>query len=1153
MSWKKFSSNNSRKGVAENNSKQKSSIYASKVFTDNIIINNQADVGNIKIPNFNYTRDTYTSDSITILEFMHGTDISVHQIGVQNNTSGVVEIIKPIKAYVGLFNKLQGNDASFEKLNVNTTYVKNISSIYDGSQIEITSDVTFNDIVDFNDISMNHFNLNVDNEVIIAADISISNQDKSLKAKDVSINSLGSRSETNIIRFDKDISLNGSIFSIGVSGDELIISDISVNVIQAKDISVNITNDISVNGNINVDKINIDFIVSDVSIQNDLSINADLCCNHMKIDGNIGKFDNNSFLEFTDTVSFENTLVKSDISVATITFNTGSNKVPTNKIIPDNPSNIITYGLNSYRDNSCIVIDGDVSINGKLDAEWDKTGMNIIPTLTSNLDLIKNIDDYEIGQFVILKIDDYKEDVFIKSGDKSWHKLILGNAAPYYTKFVLNDDNNKNDRIFLDETGNTQDNSYTNLEGLESSDIIFYVQKLFDSSREIFTLDISHNDPEDDKITSSFNKSYNSYLDGAEWGISLEQASSGFDISCVKILPPMHNGFDFSFIVTIQDVAKGIPIDQQVIFKKINRQPEWNHMTLSAKNSDLLISDQFWNITSNPSIQDSGDLSNQFYLYFDHNKDYVYPDGITDLSSYCLDLSALDPEGFDVSYDVSNVKCDLAFGFVDKSQIVIDISDNAELGSDSSLQIISMDDWDNRPNPEKRIVKFKHISSEVITGFDISCGGISTNIGYNTTDNSYSYAHTGQFRKHITIEPNYQSIYSTYFDKHNDYSVYDITSSVGSATNDVDTEIKYSNNNKKIIDISTSLTFGDISFSFRLNYLFKYNFTLNIAFPPISRNAMVAWVTDFKAGGDTAVSEYENQKIEQTYGEIEKWNTSQVDDMSNMFYFAWDFNENISNWNTSNVTNMSNMFYNTRVFNQDIGNWNTSKVTNMEYMFMQNWVFNQDIGGWDTGSVSNMSNMFNNARVFNQDISDWDTDSVTNMFSMFRYAKVFNQDIGGWDTGSVTGMNYMFADATAFNQDISGWDTSSVTTMQNMFSYTNFNENISNWDTKNVLRMDSMFYNNSAFDQPINTSGDSWNTSSVTQMAAMFYGATSFDQDIGGWDTGSVKSMANMFRNATSFDKDIRLWDTGSVTNHASFDTNTSVSWMAIEKPAFPP
>ena len=182
--------------------------------------------------------------------------------------------------------------------------------------------------------------------------------------------------------------------------------------------------------------------------------------------------------------------------------------------------------------------------------------------------------------------------------------------------------------FFLDKSGNIQDNSFTNLQGLEGTNIIFYVQKIFGLSREIFTLDISHNDIEGDSITSFFDNSYNSYLDGDEWGISLEQASSGFDISRVKILPPINNGFDFSFTVTIQDTAIGIPIEQKVTFKKLNRLPQWNHMILSASNSDLLISDQSWNTTSSPSIRDNGDLSNQFYLYFDSCKNYVYSDGI---------------------------------------------------------------------------------------------------------------------------------------------------------------------------------------------------------------------------------------------------------------------------------------------------------------------------------------------------------------------------------------------------------------------------------------------------------------------------------------------------------------------------------------------
>lgn len=665
MSWKKFSSNNNRKGVAENNSKQKSSIYASKVFTDNIIVNNEADVGEIDISNLNYTRDTYISDSINILEFMRGTDISVNSIGVENNvdTSGVVKFIKPIKAYVGLFNKLKGYDASLERLNVNTANVKNITSIYDGSQIEIASDVIFNDIVYFEDISMNHFNLKTNNEVIISADISISTQDKSLKIKDASINSVGSRSGTNIIRFDKDISLNRSIFSIGISADELIVSDISVNVIEAKDNSVNIANDIYVNGNINVDKIYLDFIVSDVSIQNDLSINGYLSCNNMKIHGNIDKFDKNSLLEFTDTVSFENTLEISNVSVNTITINTGINNVPTTQIIPDNPKNIITYGLDSYKDSNCIVIDNDVSINGKLNVNWERSGMNIIPTVKTNNELINNIDIYKIGQLVILNtvID---EQIFIKSGEKSWHRLVIENAAPYYTKFEINDYENDifinkiNDDVIINEY---PDNSYTNIDGIEVNNLIFYIKKSYNKSNKIFTLDISYDDPESDNIVFYIDNSFSNYLNGAGWGIYLQEApgDSETDISHIKILPPINNGFDFSFNITITENRETnvIPIEQIVTLKKINVLPIWNFMELDASNSDIILDKQLWNtnVGSAPNIEiiTSEDASYTFIVQYFNPLNYNY-----DSSFYILDLSALDPEGFDVSYRVKSKKSD---------------------------------------------------------------------------------------------------------------------------------------------------------------------------------------------------------------------------------------------------------------------------------------------------------------------------------------------------------------------------------------------------------------------------------------------------------------------------------------------------------------
>jgi len=177
-----------------------------------------------------------------------------------------------------------------------------------------------------------------------------------------------------------------------------------------------------------------------------------------------------------------------------------------------------------------------------------------------------------------------------------------------------------------------------------------------------------------------------------------------------------------------------------------------------------------------------------------------------------------------------------------------------------------------------------------------------------------------------------------------------------------------------------------------------------------------------------------------TYGDINEWDTSNVNDMSFLFYsrYGTKFNDDIGKWDTSSVTSMRGMFYLADQFNQDIGGWDVSKVTDMGGMFGQAAAFNQDIGGWDiggwdTGIAINMEGMFYKTRQFNQDIGRWDTGDVTNMTSMFREAEAFNQDIGGWDTGNVTLMARMFRDAAAFNQNLRAWDTSQVTNMADMF------------------------------------------------------------------------------------------------------------------------
>ena len=109
----------------------------------------------------------------------------------------------------------------------------------------------------------------------------------------------------------------------------------------------------------------------------------------------------------------------------------------------------------------------------------------------------------------------------------------------------------------------------------------------------------------------------------------------------------------------------------------------------------------------------------------------------------------------------------------------------------------------------------------------------------------------------------------------------------------------------------------------------------------------------------TPVSIHINQEITS----IKKWkiDTSNVTDMSGMFYMRHLKSLDLSSFDTSNVTNMYAMFVSCGLTSLDLSSFNTSKVTDMSWMFRFNFrLTSLDISNFDTSKVTNMEFMFNN-------------------------------------------------------------------------------------------------------------------------------------------------------------------------------------------------
>lgn len=162
----------------------------------------------------------------------------------------------------------------------------------------------------------------------------------------------------------------------------------------------------------------------------------------------------------------------------------------------------------------------------------------------------------------------------------------------------------------------------------------------------------------------------------------------------------------------------------------------------------------------------------------------------------------------------------------------------------------------------------------------------------------------------------------------------------------------------------------------------------------------------------------------------DKWDTSDIVDMSYMFEECTFLNQNVGkNWNTSRVKTMQGMFNKCTFLDKNVGkNWDTSNVEILAVMFSGCNKLDKNIGKkWNVSRVNDMSCMFHRCYSLDKNIGlNWDTSEVRSMAAMFSNCHKLDKSVGkNWNTAKVRFMTAMFAACQRLSRPVGkNWDFS---------------------------------------------------------------------------------------------------------------------------------